>query len=159
MHNTLRVDDGNPWEPQHRLHAGGKLDARPLTVLATLGDVQITNYKLHFLIDTGADISVLPLSSAKGNVAPANLKVYAANGTPIPTFGSRTLTLNLGLRRPYTWTFMVARVQQPIIGYDFLRHHGLLVETQTQTNNRRLHKDVQTRTAKYINAAIHNNYK
>ena len=129
------MDTGDPWESQHRLHAGGKLNARPLTVLATLGGVQssrliIPDYrnKLHFLIDTGADISVLPLSSAKGNVTPANFKVYAADGTPIPTFGSRTLTLNLGLRRPYTWTFTVARVQQPIIGADFLRHHGLLVD-------------------------------
>ena len=96
MHNTLRVDAGNPWEPQHRLRAGGKLNARPLTVLATLGGVQssrlvIPDYgnKLHFLIDTGADISVLPLSSAKGNVAPANFKVYAANGTPIPSAPGR----------------------------------------------------------------------
>ena len=130
------MDNGERRKQQQP--AVGKLDARP-TVAATLGGVRssrlvITDYKnkLHFLIDTGADISVLPLSSARGNVAPANFKVYAADGTPIPTYGSRTLTLNLGLRRPYTWTFTVAGVQQPIIGADFLRHHGLLVDLRNK---------------------------
>ena len=90
---------------KHRIFVVGKLDARP-TVATTLGGVQSSRLilgdfknKLYFLIDTGADISVLPLSSAKGNVAPSEFKVYAADGTPIPTFGSRTLSLDLGLRQ------------------------------------------------------------
>ncbi|KOX80085.1 hypothetical protein WN51_08989 [Melipona quadrifasciata] len=47
------------------------------------------------------------------------------------------LTLDLGLRRPYTWKFTVAQVQQPIIDADFLQYHGLLVDLR----NRRIIDD------------------
>ncbi|XP_043521842.1 uncharacterized protein LOC122534878 [Frieseomelitta varia] len=70
-------------------------------------------------------------SSTKGNVAPSNFSIYAADGTPIPTFGETTLWTS-GLRRPFTWEFTVAKVQQPIIGADFLQHHGLLVDLKNK---------------------------
>ena len=38
------------------------------------------------------------------------------------------LALELGLRRPYTWKFIVAKVHQPTFGDDCLKHHGLLVD-------------------------------
>jgi hypothetical protein len=50
------------------------------------------------------------------------------NNTPIPTFGTRSLTLNLGLRRNFRWVFVVAETSTPILGADFLRHFGLLVD-------------------------------
>ncbi|XP_046143429.1 uncharacterized protein K02A2.6-like [Osmia bicornis bicornis] len=80
----------------------------------------------------GADISVLPHRSIRGEPAITDSKIYAANGTPISTFGSRRLTLNLGLRRPYTWEFIVAKVQQPIIGADFLKRFGLLLDLRNK---------------------------
>jgi hypothetical protein len=46
-----------------------------------------------------------------------------------------TLRLNLGLRRDFTWRFMVADVTHPLIGADFLSHFGLLVDCR---NNRLL---------------------
>ncbi|CAK9814710.1 Transposon Ty3-I Gag-Pol polyprotein [Anthophora quadrimaculata] len=92
----------------------------------------ITN--LNFLIDTGADISVLPLRSATRGSAPTDFRIYAANGTAIETYGTTKITLNLGLRRPFSWEFIVAKVQQPIIGADFLKKYGLLVDLR----NRRL---------------------
>ena len=54
----------------------------------------------------------------------------AVNDTPIRTFGKRALTLNLGLRRPFPWVFIVADVQRPILGADFHRHFGLLVNVK-----------------------------
>jgi hypothetical protein len=45
------------------------------------------------------------------------------------------LSLNFGLRRDFTWRFVVADVTQPIIGVDFLSHFGLLVDCR---NNRLL---------------------
>jgi hypothetical protein len=42
---------------------------------------------------------------------------------------------NLGLRRDFTWRFVVADVSQPLIGVDFLSHFGLLVDCR---NNRLL---------------------
>lgn len=55
-------------------------------------------------------------------------KLYAANGSEIQTFGTKTLELNLSLRRPLRWTFIIANVTQPIIGADFLKYHCLLVD-------------------------------
>lgn len=87
---------------------------------------------LNFLIDTEADISVLPLRSTKRESTPADFKIYAANGTVIQTYGTTKLVLNLGLRRPFLWEFIVANVQQPILGADFLRKHGLLVDIRNR---------------------------
>ncbi|CAB3379534.1 Hypothetical predicted protein [Cloeon dipterum] len=38
------------------------------------------------------------------------------------------MTLNLGLRRDFTWNFIVADVGKPIIGMDLLHHYDLLVD-------------------------------
>ena len=54
--------------------------------------------------------------------------LFAANGTPIPTYGWITQSLNLGLRRDFVWRFVVAEVHTPIIGVDFLSFYGLLVD-------------------------------
>ncbi|GFW71946.1 retrovirus-related Pol polyprotein from transposon 412 [Trichonephila clavipes] len=35
--------------------------------------------------------------------------------------------LNLGMRRPFIWTFIIADVSSPIIGADFLKHFNLLI--------------------------------
>lgn len=60
--------------------------------------------------------------------SPAKLQLFAANGTEISTFGQRRLKLDLGLRRQFHWPFIIASVSHPIIGADFLRHFGLLVD-------------------------------
>ena len=58
--------------------------------------------------------------------SPVNLR--AANGTPIPTYGQRSLTLDFGLRRTCRWIFTLADTPTPILGADFLRHFALLVD-------------------------------
>jgi hypothetical protein len=60
--------------------------------------------------------------------------LYAANGTTIPTYGS-TPQRGLGLRRDFTWRFVIAHVQLLIIGVDLLSRYGLLVDYR---NNRLL---------------------
>lgn len=87
----------------------------------------------RFLIDTGADISVLPKSYIPQSKTLNNLVLYAANGTKIPTYGSKLLTMDLNLHRRFTWSFVVADVSQPILGVDFLKHFNLLVDVK---NNR-----------------------
>jgi hypothetical protein len=57
-----------------------------------------------------------------------NYDLFAANGTTIPTYRWLPLSLNLGLRRDFTWRFVVADVTQPLTGADFLSHYGLLVD-------------------------------
>ena len=81
----------------------------------------------RFLIDTGAEISVLAARPRRRTV-PTAYKLYAANGTAIRTYGEKELILNLGLRRPYKWTFIIADIGRSILGADFLRQHRLLVD-------------------------------
>ena len=86
-----------------------------------------------FLIDTGADISVIPPNYRERGNAPCSFKLSAANGSQIRTYGSKMIHLNLGLRRPIRWIFVIADVQQPIIGSDLLKKHDLLIDVK---NNR-----------------------
>lgn len=85
--------------------------------------------KLRFLIDTGADISVLPSSLIKHhNLKNTNHTLFAANGTRIKTFGEKRLQIDLGLRRCFDWNFVLAEVKCPIIGSDFVTHYDLLID-------------------------------
>ncbi|XP_018375211.1 PREDICTED: uncharacterized protein LOC108768977 [Trachymyrmex cornetzi] len=85
---------------------------------------------LTFLVDTGADISILPVSRLGKPTSPAPLVLYAVNGSQVKTYGRKLLTLDLGIRRPITWQFTVADVSRPVIGADLLKHFGLIVDIQ-----------------------------
>ena len=83
--------------------------------------------KLRFLVDTGAEVSVLtPSHTDRKNKQ--QLTLNAANKTVITTFGKCSLTLDLGLRRSFPWIFIVAEVAVPILGADFLCYYGLMVD-------------------------------
>ncbi|GFS97366.1 hypothetical protein TNCV_1825111 [Trichonephila clavipes] len=82
----------------------------------------------QFLVDSGADVSILPWTKKKGECQASQYKLYAANGTEIPTYGLKILTLDLGLRRPFQWPFIIAKVKRGIIGADFLRKFQLLID-------------------------------
>ncbi|GFS70353.1 retrovirus-related Pol polyprotein from transposon opus [Trichonephila clavipes] len=84
--------------------------------------------RMKYLIDTGADVSVIPLPTASRHLPPASLQLFTTNGNVISTYGQQLVTLDLGLRRLFRWPFIIAVVSQPIIGADFLRHYGLLVD-------------------------------
>lgn len=88
--------------------------------------------KTRFLIDTGADLCAVPRKMVRGLREKTSYKLSAANGTTFATYGTMTLTLDFGLRRAFTWRFIVANVSKPIIGADFLAHFGLLVDVRNQ---------------------------
>lgn len=77
-------------------------------------------------MDSGADVSLIPVTTA--GTTPCSYTLYAANGTEIPTYGVRTLNLDLGLRRQFQWPFIVAKVSRGIIGADFLNQFHLLID-------------------------------
>jgi predicted aspartyl protease len=91
--------------------------------------------KRQFLVDTGSDLCVFPRKFTSRRKESVNYDLFAANGTTIPTYGWLSLNLNLGLRRDFTWRFVVADLQTPVIGVDLLSHFGLLVDCR---NNRLL---------------------
>ena len=85
-----------------------------------------------FLVDTGAQISVIP-PDPKKNSKPSSYTLQAANGSKIETYGEIALTLNLGLRRSFPWIFTIAQVKTPILGADFLSNFNLSVNMTTQS--------------------------
>lgn len=87
-----------------------------------------TSTNMQFLIDTGADVSVIPRGVRSAEVKPSSMQLFAANGTPIKVYGEVLLKVNLGLRREFSWTFLIAEVTSGIIGADFICHHDLLID-------------------------------
>ncbi|GFU55543.1 retrovirus-related Pol polyprotein from transposon opus [Trichonephila clavipes] len=63
----------------------------------------------------------------------SNFSLFAANNTKIPAYGMVRKELNLGLRRPFIWTFIIADVSSPIIGADFLKHFNLLIDLKKKS--------------------------
>ncbi|KAF2350423.1 Reverse transcriptase domain, partial [Trinorchestia longiramus] len=82
---------------------------------------------LSFLIDTGAEVRIIPATTTDRR-RQIQRYLQAANGTNIPVYGEKSITNDFNLRRNFRWVFLVARVQQPIIGADFLSHFNLLVD-------------------------------
>ncbi|GFU95944.1 hypothetical protein TNCV_252951 [Trichonephila clavipes] len=81
-----------------------------------------------FLIDSGSEICVIPPSPTMNKSPQSNFSLFAVNNTKIPAYGMVRKELNLGLRRPFIWTFIIADVSSPIIGADFLKHFNLLID-------------------------------
>ena len=111
---------------RRRVHATNAVGQQALGRLCTIFD-PLTKHT--FLIDTGAEVSVIP--PEQGTTTSLSLTTLrAANGTPISTYGQKFLTLNLGLRRSYRWIFTIAAIPFPILGIDFLQHFDLLVDVK-----------------------------
>lgn len=91
--------------------------------------IKDSNNNLEFLVDTGADLSTVPSTIfPNANSNWSNLALVAANGTSIKTFGMKLLGINIGLRRNFVHSFVVANIKKPILGADFLSKFGILVD-------------------------------
>lgn len=121
------------------ISAPGKREGRHSVAAVGAGDMD----KLLFiedmcsgrrlLVDSGAQRSVMPASSADTLGSEHGPPLDAANGTPIRTFGTRYMTVCFNGRQ-FSWDFVVAKVSVSILGADFLCAHRLLVDVA----NRRL---------------------
>ncbi|KAI5739925.1 hypothetical protein M8J77_025103 [Diaphorina citri] len=58
--------------------------------------------------------------------------LFAANGSKIPTYGKRLVSVHIGLQRSFRYPFIIADVTCPIIGADFLRHFSLMVDLKNR---------------------------
>lgn len=79
-----------------------------------------------FLVDTGSVVSALPPRFVKGHDHSNEFNLFAANGSPIASYGACEMEIDLNLPKKFQWNFTVADVTQPILGADFLRHYNLL---------------------------------
>uniref|UniRef100_L7LZ63 RNA-directed DNA polymerase n=1 Tax=Rhipicephalus pulchellus TaxID=72859 RepID=L7LZ63_RHIPC len=89
------------------------------------------NNGVRFLVDTGAEVSVIPASQAERK-KPSTSPLQAVNNTVITTYGHRSLSLNFGFGRTFSWVFIAAEVKFAILGADFLQFFGLLVDVRNK---------------------------
>ena len=81
----------------------------------------------RILVDTGAELSVAPRSfAANTQLSPCekDLQLRTANGIAIQTFGMRTVQL-LCQGFSFTMSFVIADVEQPLLGLSSLLRHNL----------------------------------
>ena len=86
--------------------------------------------KCKYLIDTGAAVSVLYLSLALTGLQTLSVcpSLQLIKLLSIPS----KRIVNVGLKREYAWTFIIADNKQPIIGADFFIHYRLLVDLKSR---------------------------
>ncbi|GFW85499.1 hypothetical protein TNCV_145441 [Trichonephila clavipes] len=103
-----------------------------------------------FLIDSGSEICVIPPSPTMNKSPQSNFSLFAPNNTKIPAYGMVRKELNLGLRRPFIWTFIMADVSSPIIGADFLKYFNLLIDLKKKSNPSLISKSASHGTVHHI---------
>ena len=115
------------------LFAGGKRRGRAAVAAVSAGSLTLHDATSNrsFLVDTGAEVSVVPASEEERQRAPMQKQLVAANGSQIRCYGEKKLRLQVGTRS-YEWKFLVAEVRRPLIGADFLTHTSLLVDLKNR---------------------------
>lgn len=85
----------------------------------------------QFLIDSGSDVSSIPHTT--NSISSTNdITLYAANNTPIRTYGEKTCILDLGLGKPIEHNFILTDIHQAIIGADLLARYNLAPDLCTK---------------------------
>ncbi|GFW40588.1 transposon Tf2-9 polyprotein [Trichonephila clavipes] len=97
-----------------------------------------------------SEICVIPPSPTMNKSPQSNFSLFAANNTKITVYGMVRKELNLGLRRPFIWTFIIADVSSPIIGADFLKHFNLLIDLKKKSNPSLISKSASHGTVHHI---------
>ena len=123
MHKTMQLPFDHTHintKPGKRLHRQQEKTtlAAGLKQGSRLFYIRDKNTGYLFLVDTGAQISVIPPDPRKNHQL-SSFTLQAANGSRIETYGEIALTLNLGLRRSFPWIFTIAQVKTPILGAVF----------------------------------------
>jgi hypothetical protein len=78
----------------------------------------------RFLVDTGASYSIFPHQSSQPVCGPV---LKGPGGQIIACWGEKQLPVQFS-GRCFTWTFLLAKVEFPILGADFLKHFNLIVD-------------------------------
>lgn len=95
---------------------------------------------LIFIIDSGTERSMIPQMS-NTNATPLPYTKFATPKEPlICKYGSKYLTVNLGLREKFSWNFIVTDMDKSIIGADFLSYFRLSIDLSRRRLIRRRNK-------------------
>ncbi|GFO47330.1 retrovirus-related pol polyprotein [Plakobranchus ocellatus] len=132
IENTaIRLENVFPHVPTKK--KPGKPQGGPTVASASAGphDPQLfltdRNTGRRFLVDTGAQVSVIPPKWFDKHHGQRGPPLQAANGTSISTYGSRNVSLRFNATT-YDARLIIANVKRPLLGADFFRRHNLLVD-------------------------------
>lgn len=115
----------------------GKLQTGPTVASTSVGPCKlslfVTDHKSgrRFLVDTGAQVSVIPATWHDKRAGACGQSLKAANGSSITTYGAQDTSISLN-GHPYEVRLIIANVQRPLLGADFLRRHNLVVDIKGQ---------------------------
>jgi len=95
--------------------------------------ISVNNSTHNFLIDSGADVSVLPKFIFQPDDRTVTVQMKSANNSDIKVYGKRTLLFQIeDFYNTFSWTFIVADVNKPILGSDFLAKYKLMVNCSSK---------------------------
>ena len=135
------VSSGLPFLRPSTSQKVGKLHRRPLKTVGRLSSVyhldarkcyyvQDLRNGRQYLVDTGAEFSILPASFEDKRRLPPLENLEAANGSLVHVYGRRNTTLNFGQGKTYTHTFLLADVTKPLLGVDFFNSNNIGIDTK-----------------------------
>ena len=137
QHPSFPGRGGIGW--RGRRHRVGKLDGRSPSVAesqqlrqprpATLGLVTDEISRRNCLLDTGSQVSLWPASAATSRLRSSRIRLTAANGTPIQSFGQQNRKIKIG-GKFYSFVFLIAQVSRPILGLDLLQHFKMKIDLE-----------------------------
>ncbi|XP_052128575.1 uncharacterized protein K02A2.6-like [Frankliniella occidentalis] len=139
------------------LQLPGKRPRQPVVAASGCRDIssrviirdRTTNIK--YLADCGSDVCCWPKRFLKDNRRQVPFALKAANDSTIATYGTLHVSPDLGLQRKFSWNFLVADVNMPILGSDFLAYYGLLPDCR----NKRLIDSTTGRSVAGENNSVH----
>nr|VZH96400.1 unnamed protein product [Spirometra erinaceieuropaei] len=102
----------------------------------------------RFLVDIGAQLSFIPLTPADRRRPNPGLFLQALNTSPITTSCTRSLPLDIGLRRLFPWVFVISDIPCAILDADVLAAFDLLVDCRQS----RLHDKTTNLTVRGISS-------
>ena len=132
----------------------GKLGVRGLVNAVAPGQLVYVTDQLsnrRFLVDTGAAFSILPHHSS---VQPSGPSLIGPNGLPIACWGDKPVQLVLD-GCCFQWTFLLATIQFPIIGVNFIPAHHLLVDSSSNGLVDKLTYQFVKTDSEKLQAALH----
>ncbi|XP_076057167.1 uncharacterized protein LOC143034681 [Oratosquilla oratoria] len=124
---ALRCTQPCSWSQGNSKLRGSVTTPTPANHTHTLLSVRDSHFGLTFLVDTSSAVSIIPPTEEPnhGTCWPS-YDLLAANGTLIATYDSHHSVLDLHDVK-FPWAFVIAAVQQPILGYDFLQHYNMVI--------------------------------
>ena len=95
--------------------------------------IQNVSTGLKCLVNSGAQISLFPATNSDRLMGSDKSTLQAVNKSVIKTYGQKWVTLDLGLKREFVWFFVIADIDKPILGVDFIDHYDLLIDVKRRS--------------------------